>query len=448
MQPTILIGNTVSQILGGSPTLHRALAKVLSYEVQGSFFARRASPYWDGRVKHLNKDGFFPTGLLSLVTNFLGKKSVPFSIKDGRIAPEPSCKFDINLPWPPRYFQNDATELTDTVARGVFNIGVGGGKSTIAGMIAQRRAVPTLVVTPDTGLREQILASFIEWFGKKKVATTVVSDRPIVICNIQSLVNKDPKFFKRFKLLIIDEFHHSASKSYQTLNKWCSEAYYRYGLTGTFMRSDGSDMTMHGVLSEIIFKKSASDLIEEGFLVRPYITIFRYEIPKMRMNYQDAYNYMIREPEFNNLIARIALSKVADKKQTLVLVRRKEHGRVLNDLIRGSTYLSGDDSEERRESVKKDFINKKLNPLIATNIFGEGIDIPSIDSLINARLQKTEIQTVQGIGRALRKSDGKDCAEVADFLIVGQKHLQAHSVERIQSYKKEKSFVISLKKAN
>jgi len=115
------------------------------------------------------------------------------------------------------------------------------------------------------------------------------------------------------------------------------------------------------------------------------------------------------------------------------------------ELIPRATYLNGDDPLELREKVKKEFIEKKIPCLIATAIFGEGIDIPSINTLINARFQKTEIQTTQGIGRALRKFPGKEKADVYDFLLTGQKHLQSHSVERIMTYRREKSFKISLK---
>ncbi len=223
----------------------------------------------------------------------------------------------------------------------------------------------------------------------------------------------------------------------------CSNAFYRYGFTGTFVRPDGADMEMYGVLSQVIFKKSTSDLIEENFLVRPYISIVQYDVPKMRVDYKKAYDYIVEDYGFNKLIAAIAEEKAFQyHKQTLILVRRKEHGRLLQEMLPGAVYLNGDDPMSRREEVKRDFINKKVRCLIATSIFGEGIDIPSIDVLINARCQKTEIQTSQGIGRALRKADGKDKAEVYDFMIVGQKHLEDHSVERLNSYRKEPAFKI------
>jgi superfamily II DNA or RNA helicase len=274
----------------------------------------------------------------------------------------------------------------------------------------------------------------------------VTSDAPIIIANIQSLAKKDKKFFTRFGLLIIDEFHHSSASTYLDLNKWCVNAFYRYGFTGTFIRSDGVDMPMHGVLSNVIFRKSTSELIEEDFLVRPYITVQEVVIPKSKAPYAEAYAAITEYVPFNQVVAGFCQTKVKEGKQTLVLVRRKEHGRMLASMIPGAIFVSGSDKGKEREAIKRDFIMKKIRCMVATEIFGEGQDIPSIDVLVNARLQKTEIQTAQGIGRALRKADGKDKAEVFDFLIVGQRHLHDHRVQRIASYKKESAFVLQILK--
>jgi superfamily II DNA or RNA helicase len=87
-------------------------------------------------------------------------------------------------------------------------------------------------------------------------------------------------------------------------------------------------------------------------------------------------------------------------------------------------------------------VARKIKCLIATNILGEGQNIPNIDVLINARLQKSEIQTFQGIGRALRKIDGKDEAIVHDFSIQGNRAIYDHSLERIMDYRSERAFQI------
>jgi len=232
----------------------------------------------------------------------------------------------------------------------------------------------------------------------------------------------------------------------------CVNTYYRYGFTGTYIRPDGADLEMFGVLSNVLFTKSTSELIEEGFLVRPYITMLHYEVKgptgkKLRLPYRDAYKYITMDIKLNSVIADWVNDKIKQGKQTIVLVRLKEHGELLQRLIPDAIYLNGSDKKSYVEAVKRSFNAKKIRCMIATSIFGEGQNIPSIDCFANARFQKTEIQTMQGIGRALRKIDGKDKAEVLDIFIVGQKNLEDHSIERLRSYRKEKAFRIQVRRA-
>jgi superfamily II DNA or RNA helicase len=456
----IKIDNASSQIQCSPELLFRIRKDCLSYMAEGAEFAMRVNPMWDGRIYLCNKAGIFPTGLLGRLIEWLKKNSTSYSLLETRAAPRASCSLKIAFPegMEPRYYQTDAMNLTDTQNRGVFVMGTGAGKTLTSAMIIEKRKLPTLFITPDTGLREQAFRDYSKWFGPSKVDTKIENtSAPIIISNIQALTNKDPKFFARFNMLMVDEFHHAAAKTYKQINQTCLNAYYRYGFTGTFVRTDGADLEMYGVLSNIIFRKTTSELINEGFLVRPYITISTLDMSelnargtgkrRLNMNYKDAYNYVIKYEPFHKKVAQIAEQKSKEGKQTLILVRRKEHGRVLRDLIGGSFYLSGDDKSSDREKVKRAFVEKRIKTLIATNIFGEGQDIPSIDVLINARAEKTEIQTSQGIGRALRKHKDKDKAEVYDFLFIGQKHLEDHSIERLNTYRREKAFKIQIRRS-
>ncbi|HKZ00298.1 MAG TPA: DEAD/DEAH box helicase [Rhabdochlamydiaceae bacterium] len=441
----IILSNTHSFIQCPNFEIRKKISDLLSYEAPGGYFARRHIPYWDGRIRLLSKDDHFPTGLYSRVKAFLAKKGIPYHEKDTRTPPRASLTLKMAIPFAPRDYQLEAAKISETEPRGVFLMAVGSGKTCTAAMVIEKKKVPTLFVVPDTGLREQATECFSEWFGENNVTNNLLSKKLIVVSNIQKIMHTDRKVFEKFKMLICDEFHHAAAKSYIKLNQWCKEAYYRYGFTGTFLRADGSDMAMHGVLSNVIYTKTASDLIEAGYLVRPHIHIIKYDTPRRNCDYKTAYNLIVQDYALNKIIADIAIDEIKREKQTLILVRRKQHGEVLAELIPKATYLNGDDPLELREKVKKKFIEKKIPCLIATAIFGEGIDIPSINTLINARFQKTEIQTTQGIGRALRKFPGKEKADVYDFLLTGQKHLQSHSVERIMTYRREKSFKISLK---
>lgn len=447
MKSIIEIYNAHSRIIAQNNIVFDLCEEILSYTMAGAHFATMHTGHgWDGKIKLMNKKGEFPTGLLPKLVTELKRKGLKYELKDAR--KKPAKKHELALKgFPPRPYQAACAEMSDQRTRGVFVMGTGAGKTYTAALIVQRRGVDTLIVTPDTGLREQLTKDFRQWFGKAMVGNKVTDKAPIIVANIQSLAKLDAKAFLRFECLVIDEFHHSGAKTYKKINKNCINAFYRYGFTGTFTRSSGDTMEMFGVLSNVIFKITTSELIRMGYLVKPYIDMIDYELPKMRCRYQEAYNYLIQDAQLHELIARIANKKVKEKKQTLIVVRRKEHGKEIADLIHGAVYLDGDSESKYREEMKQAFIDKKIGCIVATNIFGEGIDIPTIDVYMNARFEKTQIWTAQGIGRALRKAAGKDKAEVFDFYITGHAALKTHSNERVASYEREEEFVLIRKKA-
>ena len=69
-------------------------------------------------------------------------------------------------------------------------------------------------------------------------------------------------------------------------------------------------------------------------------------------------------------------------------------------------------------------------------VWKEGVDIPSLDCVINAAGGKSEIGTLQAIGRGLTKIEGKDETEIIDFLDP-YKFLAQHAIMRLQIYIKQ-----------
>jgi superfamily II DNA or RNA helicase len=65
-----------------------------------------------------------------------------------------------------------------------------------------------------------------------------------------------------------------------------------------------------------------------------------------------------------------------------------------------------------------------------------GVNIEEITHFINARGMKSEIATLQALGRALRRHDSKDVVYIYDFLDK-EKYLSDHSVARKRHYEKE-----------
>ena len=80
--------------------------------------------------------------------------------------------------------------------------------------------------------------------------------------------------------------------------------------------------------------------------------------------------------------------------------------------------------------------------MIATTVFGEGIDCPSLDVLVNAKANQSSIDSLQLVGRALRKTPTKDKVTVIDIYDDHCKYLGKHAKSRLKIYKSEPEFVI------
>ena len=100
-------------------------------------------------------------------------------------------------------------------------------------------------------------------------------------------------------------------------------------------------------------------------------------------------------------------------------------------------FLQGEDSLGERYQSIADFLGHDgPSVLIGTKILQTGINIEEITHFINARGMKSEIATLQALGRALRRHESKEKVFVYDFLDK-EKYLREHSNARRRHYEKE-----------
>jgi superfamily II DNA or RNA helicase len=115
------------------------------------------------------------------------------------------------------------------------------------------------------------------------------------------------------------------------------------------------------------------------------------------------------------------------------MVNKIEHGENISKLG-NFRFIRGATSQDSRDLAKKALISKRLKVLITTCIWREGINIPSLDVVVNAGGGKSEIATLQQIGRGLRKTDEKSTVTIVDFFDPSHNYLISHFGERITLY--------------
>lgn len=214
-------------------------------------------------------------------------------------------------------------------------------------------------------------------------------------------------------------------------------------------------------------------MIRAGYLANPTFEVvdpMEYGPPRhasLNESYQKAKTRVIEcDPARLTAIASKTLELADDGHQVLVNVNRKGHGRLIasildetlsaDDVVVGidnpdrerqlresfqklaqidntdAVMLTGETPDAERDSILDDLERGKQKIVIST-ILKEGVDIPSLDAVILAHGQRSDIETIQTIGRVLRPNDSRE-ARVVDVIDRGRFFQEAYE-DRQQTMK-------------
>lgn len=451
----------------------------LSFKIAGVEYTKAYKDgNWDGITYMVNSKKEFPIGLLNRTKNYLKNNNLDFTIIDNRVPVKFANSLDLSkrleeLEMPPRDYQVRAANIVEQSNVGIIRAATGAGKTLIAALVAAKLNKPTIVYV--IGL--DLLNQFHEFFSK-------VFDEEIGCigngtCNIQRIniasvwtvgkaldiqlddltfddeINEEKfqesnkykiiSLLKETKVHLLDECHIATATTIRSIHKVIDPEYF-YGLSGTPFREDNSDLLVEGILGPKLIDISASELIEKGVLAQPIIKFL--EVPKEKISgpYQTIYkNFIIENHVRNNLILENTMKLVDKGYKVLVLFKNIKHGKILSSLFTQNNIkfkiLSGNDSLEKREEVKKSIYEGKIDVILASTIFDIGVDIKCLSALILAGGGKSYVKALQRIGRVIRSYPGKKFAAIIDFYD-DIKYLKTHSVDRCKIYMTEDGFKV------
>ncbi len=497
---TLRIGNNYTDIIGELPSSeYRKLERKLSFRPAGYQFSpafnqwiidpktkKRIRRFWDGWKKQCwrNKTRtYFTTGLLSIALESLKDDSVSYSIQDTRVAPSPDFPVELSGHFVFRDYQKKIIDTACNRSRGIIQAATGSGKTVIAsGIIEQLKVAPFIFFVTSRDLLTQAKNS-IEMAllnnGSKmtvgQIGAGVVDIQDVNVMTIQTAVRAlGKKWDKQYKFdgedqddktelaryredikdlirsakgSICDEVQHWRADTCQLVSKELKSAYYTFGMSATPYRDEGDDLLIMSCFGRKIGEITASQLIREGWLVRPDIKMIHVRDKKSKFKQiQSIYKEQVVENErYNAYVSNIANAYIKEGRLVLVLVQQIKHGQLLQDTIEGSIFLSGSSPKKQREGRLNDLRNKEISCIISTNIFDEGIDVRPLDTVILAGQGKSKVRAMQRVGRVLRpyedESGKKEKATVIDFCI-HQKYLEAHATAREKMYRTEPEFIV------
>jgi superfamily II DNA or RNA helicase len=242
-----------------------------------------------------------------------------------------------------------------------------------------------------------------------------VSDCDVVVAMLQSLVLRDyaSDIFSDFGTMLLDEAHHLAARLFSEVF-FRVPARYVLGLTATPRRKDGLTSLLHDFMGPFCFQKHADGCDLRVRVLRIHISVLRprtdelapWEIAKLRTRLGGI-------PARNDAILRVLDWCVERHRRTLLLSDRLDHLRALlqrfgqrHPTVASSLYIGGMRSSAREEA-------EKCQVILATfAMASEGLDIPSLDTLL---LAAPASDIVQAVGRVLRPCATKQDPVVLDF---------------------------------
>ena len=407
----------------------------------------------------------FLTGLLSKVFNFFKNyPEINVSLYDNR-----KNKFDnkntaLSMPKLEgielRNYQKEAINLFIKSNRGIIAACTGSGKTEMAIAIFKALNVPTLWITHRKELMYQTADRFQKRFPEIKDKIGFIGDGEftpnfLTFATVQTIFStlkkSELKELNNYGFLIIDEAHRSKAKSFYKTAMLCNNAFYRLALTATpFKRDDDfEDMMLTGITGRISSKITLSDLIDKEYLAKPLFKYYDVNSPFISPTESWSETYkkgIVFNEERNNIIIESLKELIDLKKKTLIIIKSLDHADVLFDIAKEQNInivkLTGKNSVTERQDALSRLTNGKLDSIIASEIFDEGIDIPKLDAVILAAGGKDPIAFYQRVGRVLRKKEGNNYCIIIDFFDKFNSKLFRHSQRRLEFVKQEKSFKI------
>jgi superfamily II DNA or RNA helicase/diadenosine tetraphosphate (Ap4A) HIT family hydrolase len=250
-------------------------------------------------------------------------------------------------------------------------------------------------------------------------------DADITFASVQTLSrSKHLQTFEptEFDYIVMDEFHHASARTYRTLIDYF-EPKFLLGLTATPERTDGGDL-LQLCQENLVYRCDLVEGIEKDLLCPfQYFGVpddVNYEqIPwrSHRFDEKVLTDHLATEVRAQNVLEQYQ-SKAGQK--TLAFCCSKLHADYMKNYfkqrnVRAASVHSGENSDPRTMSLEK-LEQGELDIIFSVDMFNEGLDIPSIDTVMMLRPTESRLLWLQQLGRGLRKSSNKEYLTVIDYI--------------------------------
>ena len=325
--------------------------------------------------------------------------------------------------------RDEILEVLNRTKSVVLSLHTGFGKTVMALYLACKIKQKTIILCHRKIIIDQWVSSIKKYIPdatysilgekiKKKSEFVDSKECDILICNVINVPKQEREFYNRFGCVIIDEIHTVCTDSFSKSLLYLFPKYV-IGLSATPFRSDGMDRIIELYCGpEIIYRK-----LSKPFNVYKLNTGYKPD-PKVNIAGQMDWNSVL-EGQSTNLKRNkliVNLCRYFITRNILVLVKRKEHALILQNLLKEC----GENVDVFMDTQTT--FNEGCRILIATySKGGVGFDFPKLDMFISGA--DVEEGFMQYIGRIFRRDD---VSPIYIDLIDEMSTIKKHSTERLK----------------
>lgn len=348
------------------------------------------------------------------------------------VVKEESASYEIDKP-EPRFAQIEVLEnlqatLEEGYDRALVVMATGLGKTYLAGFFA-RNFEKVLFIAHREEILQQAKDTFLRimpdktagiYNGKEKIDHT-----DFIFASIFTLSRREHilRFAQdEFDLIIIDEFHHAAAKSYQNVLEYFKPRFL-LGITATPDRNDNKDV--YAICDgNVAYRIDFLEAIQRQWL-SPFI-----------------YNGVYDDTDYSQItwlgnkydeeeLARVQIrDEMAEKILQAWLKYKQKRTLVFCSSIRQAEFLSNYFNKKGFQTIplhsQQKMISRQkaihllengaIDAIFTVDLFNEGVDIPPVDALLFVRPTESLTVYTQQIGRGLRLHPEKEKCVIIDLI--------------------------------
>lgn len=327
--------------------------------------------------------------------------------------------------------------------RGLVALATGLGKTWLAAFDAKQiGARRVLFVAHREEILHQAAETFMRIRPRDRVGLYMGKSRDAevdVLCASVQTLSKSAHLQRfspqHFDYVVIDEFHHAAAATYRRLLGHFAPSFL-LGLTATPHRTDQSDI-LSFCDDNLVHSCPLFDGIRAG-LLSPF---HYYGIQDETVDYREV---PWRSGRFDPEALTNKLATLARGRHALQIWRGRAQERTLAFCVstRHADFMAAQFNKEGvasaavyagsamgRAQALELLETGQLKVLFSVDLFNEGVDLPSVDTIMMLRPTESKILFLQQLGRGLRRWDGKDRLVVLDF--IGNHHGFLHKPQAL-----------------